>query len=115
MVDVPKLSGALVCLISLFLFVSGLKLSDRCYAEAHKHTQGTSMHMPVVFGKQLSNNLLCVILYESQPVGLAEVIDASEASLGVPGGRAGKMSLNRVKQVVIMVFDLRVMYQVAIG
>ena len=52
--------------------------------------------------------------YESQPVGLAEVIDASEASLGGPGGRAGKMPVNRVKQVVIMVFDLRVMYQVAI-
>ena len=25
--------------------------------------------------------------YKSQPVGLAEVIDASEASLGGPGGR----------------------------
>ena len=38
------------------------------------------------------------IYYESQPVGLAEVIDASEGSLGGPGGRAGKMSVNRVKQ-----------------
>ena len=47
--------------------------------------------------------------YESQPV-----IDASEVSLGGPRGRAGKMPVNRVKQVVIMVFDLRVMYQVAI-
>ena len=35
--------------------------------------------------------------YESRPVGLAEVIDASEASLGGPGGRAGKMCANRVK------------------
>ena len=34
------------------------------------------------------------ISYESQPVGLAEVIDASKASLGGPGGRAGKMSVN---------------------
>ena len=35
--------------------------------------------------------------YESQPVGLAEVIDASEASLGGPGGRPSQMSKNRVK------------------
>ena len=35
--------------------------------------------------------------YESQPVGLAEVIDASEASLGGPGGRRSHMSKNRVK------------------
>ena len=35
-----------------------------------------------------------ILYYESQPVGLAEVIDASEASLGGPGGRAGKMSVN---------------------
>ena len=41
------------------------------------------------------------IYYESQPVGLAEVIDASEASLG-----AGKMDVNRVRWVGIMVFDL---------
>ena len=42
---------------------------------------------------------MCVYIhyYESQPVGLAEVIDASEASLGGPGGRAGKMCVNRVK------------------
>ena len=43
---------------------------------------------------------ICIYIYtcyESQPVGLAEVIDASEASLGGPGGRAGKMSVNRVK------------------
>ena len=35
--------------------------------------------------------------YESQPVGLAEVISASEASLGGPGGRASQMCKNRVK------------------
>ena len=35
--------------------------------------------------------------YESQPVGLAEVIDASEASLGGPGGRPSQMAINRVK------------------
>ena len=35
--------------------------------------------------------------YESQPVGLAEVISASEASLGGPGGRASQMYKNRVK------------------
>ena len=53
--------------------------------------------------------------YESQPVGLAEVISASEASLGGPGGRASQMYKNRVKSVVKMTFHLRVMYQVAIG
>ena len=53
MVEAPKLSGALVCLISLIAFASSLKPSDLFYAEAHKHAQGTSMHMPVVFGKQL--------------------------------------------------------------
>ena len=47
-----------------------------------------------------------LFFYESQPVGLAEVIDASEASLGGPGGRPLQMSINRV---------VRVMYQVAIG
>ena len=31
------------------------------------------------------------IFWESQPVGLAEAIDASEAGLGGLGGRAGKM------------------------
>ena len=36
-------------------------------------------------------------LTESQPVGLAEVIDASEASLGGPGGRPSQTSKNRVK------------------
>ena len=41
--------------------------------------------------------LVIYLYYESQPVGLAEVIDASEASLAGPGGRAGKMSVNRVK------------------
>ena len=30
---------------------------------------------------------ICMLYYESQPVGLAEVIDASEASLGGPGGQ----------------------------
>ena len=35
--------------------------------------------------------------YESQPVGLAEVIDASEASLGGPGGRPSQMAIHRVK------------------
>ena len=45
------------------------------------------------------NNIMYVyiIYYESQPVGLAEVIDASEASLGGPGGRPSQMSKNRVK------------------
>ena len=38
-----------------------------------------------------------MIYYESQPVGLAEVISASEASLGGPGGRASQMCKNRVK------------------
>ena len=37
------------------------------------------------------------VFYESQPVSLAEVIDASEASLGGPGGRPSQMSKNRVK------------------
>ena len=37
------------------------------------------------------------LYYESQPVGLAEVISASEASLGGPGGRASQMYKNRVK------------------
>ena len=45
------------------------------------------------------------ILYENEPVNLAEVVDASEASLRGPGGRAWKMHVNRVKEVVIMVFD----------
>ena len=31
-----------------------------------------------------------LLYYESQPVGLAEVIDASEASLGGPGGQSGE-------------------------
>ena len=37
------------------------------------------------------------IYYESQPLGLAEVIDASEASLGGPGSRPSQMTINRVK------------------
>ena len=45
----------------------------------------------------LMHLLVIYLYYESQPVGLAEVIDASEASLAGPGGRAGKMSANRVK------------------
>ena len=36
-----------------------------------------------------------------RPVGLAEVIDASEASLGAPGAGSGW-----VRWVVIMVYDL---------
>ena len=38
-----------------------------------------------------------IVCYERQPVGLAEVIFASEASLGGPGGRALQMCKNRVK------------------
>ena len=38
-----------------------------------------------------------ILFYESPPVGLAEVIDASEASLGGPGGRPSQMYKNRVK------------------
>ena len=49
----PEAFRALVCLISLIAFASSLEPSDLFYAEAHKHAQGTSMHMPVVFGKQL--------------------------------------------------------------
>ena len=41
--------------------------------------------------------VMYVIYYESQPVGLTEVIAASEASLGGPGGRLSQMSKNRVK------------------
>ena len=37
------------------------------------------------------------VYYESQPVGLAEVVFASEASLGGPGGRPSQMYKNRVK------------------
>ena len=42
-------------------------------------------------------DIFVLICYESQPVGLAEVISASEASLGGPGGRASQMYKNRVK------------------
>ena len=56
-------------------------------ADVQEDMHGISRHHWTIYGPY----------YESQPVGLAEVIDASEASLGGPGGRAGKMSINRVK------------------
>ena len=43
----------------------------------------SSYNFPI---KHLQLDASISFFYESQPVGLAEVIDASEASLGGPGG-----------------------------
>ena len=48
-------------------------------------------------GMTCKGTIYIYIYYESQPVGLAEVISASEVSLGGPGGRASQMCKNRVK------------------
>ena len=47
--------------------------------------------------KDVLSQQILNFFFETQQVGLAEVIDASEASLGGPGGRAGKMDVNRLK------------------